>query len=169
MANVALTDAIMMLISGVVCGFTIFNEEKRLQAALLPSKMIVFNKIGNTHKDYTNINSLKLNQSNYSVSKFGFDTLEISSTWNRSSRNFIKINIIFRNNDKMDEANLHEEWNINSQHKTEDSSFTLFLKSAISFFGIASWMSGVCSYAFLGINRSNFLIKLIIKVSLFLL
>lgn len=95
MANVALTDAIMMLISGVVCGFTIFNEEKRLQAALLPSKMIVFNKIGNTHKDYTNINSLKLNQSNYSVSKFGFDTLEISSTWNRSSRNFIKINIIF--------------------------------------------------------------------------
>ncbi|OZC05008.1 hypothetical protein X798_08001 [Onchocerca flexuosa] len=124
MANLALADAIMLIIAGLVCGLNIIQ--------------VPFHNYDNA----ANNSFDPLNNSKSILSP------KFSKIFDHTHTNpMINIPIL-----KMDEIQNHSYHINKNQINTllEDLHFSLFL---LSFLEIASWTAGIMSYAFLGINR----------------
>lgn len=124
MANLALADAIMLIIVGLVCGLNIAqvpfatdNNTINNSIEFLNNSKLILNSKFNKIFDYNNKNQM-------------------------IQREMLKINEI-----------TSELYNANrSQFNTilEDLHFSIFL---LSFLEIAAWTAGIISYALLGVNR----------------
>ncbi|CAG9537141.1 unnamed protein product [Cercopithifilaria johnstoni] len=124
MANLALADAIMLIIAGFVCGFNIIHQVPFLN----------YNNDAN--------NSVELLKSNKSIL-----SLKFSKIFNHNDTySMITSPQILNMNEIKNELYNGSQFNI----ILEDLHFSVFL---LSFFEIAAWMSGIISYALLGINR----------------
>ncbi|VDK69038.1 unnamed protein product [Onchocerca ochengi] len=124
MANIALADAIMLIIAGLVCGLSIIqvpfhNYDSAANNSIDPL---------NSSKSILSPKFSKIFDHNHRNPMVNFPILKMGEVQNQSyDINKNQINTLL-----------------------EDLHFSLFL---LSFLEIASWTAGIMSYAFLGINR----------------
>lgn len=127
MANLALADAIMLVVAGFVCGMNILQLPSRETTIRLPQKY------------------LSITQSTIPYNE------QISTFESLSSTNLFQ-STTFGNNTNNEQFQTISPKILNDERNgiLNRSAFSIYL---LSFFEIAAWTAGMISYAFLGINR----------------
>ncbi|MCP9266320.1 putative G-protein coupled receptor K01A12.3 [Dirofilaria immitis] len=124
MANLALADAIMLIIAGLVCGLNIIQVPYHNYDSAANNSV----ELLNSRKSILSPKFIKIYDLNHTNSMVDFATLKMNKVHSQS-------------------------YNVNKNQidtLLDDLHFSLFL---LSFLEIAAWTAGIISYALLGINR----------------